>query len=163
MSLLFVYRFIYRSIVISMVIRAGLANSLDYGTQCFQWMKNHVIDGCNEQGNETPTEHDQYNFAEKMSHGVLLPSRSQGFFNFFIGLVLPKGIDRPDHSWNPADHSELHHQAEKTCKWTTNRKEGQPRQEERNQKSHGWDVRIVLHRTQVSTGWLTTNLHWSLK
>lgn len=96
-------------------------------------------------------------------HDFFLSNLSQSFFNFFIGLVLPKGIDRPDHSWNPADHSELHHQAEKTCKWTTNRKEGQPRQEERNQKSHGWDVRIVLHRTQVSTGWLTTNLHWSLK
>jgi hypothetical protein len=131
--------------------------------KCLPWIAKHFVDTHNYEACEAPGQKQKHKFAQKMFHGVLLPSRSQGFFNFFIGLVLPKGIDRPDHSWNPADHSELHHQAEKTCKWTTNRKEGQPRQEERNQKSHGWDVRIVLHRTQVSTGWLTTNLHWSLK
>ncbi len=96
-------------------------------------------------------------------HDFSLFGLSQGFFNFLVRLVLPKGVDRPNHGWNPTNQRELHHKTEKTCKRTTNREEGQPWQQKRNQKSHGWDVRIVLHRTQVSTGWLTTNLHWSLK
>lgn len=158
MSLLLVERLIYRSIVVSEIISC-VAGSLDYGTHCFQWMKNHLINRSEEQRNECPTDHDQYNFP----HGVLLFGLRQSIFNFLIGLVLPKGVDRPNDSWNPTNQRELHHKTEKTCKRTTNREEGQPWQQKRNQKSHGRDVRIVLHRTQVSTGWLTTNLHWSLK
>ena len=158
MSLLLVERLIYRSIVVSEIISC-VAGSLDYGTHCFQWMKNHLINRSEEQRNECPTDNDQCNFP----HGVLLFGLSQSFFNFLVRLVLPKRVNRPNHGWNPADQRELHHKTEKTCKWTTNREKGQPWQQKRNQKSHGWDVRIVLHRTQVSTGWLTTNLHWSLK
>lgn len=94
----------------------------------FDRIRKKTIDAYNYKACKGPSQNQKSDCAQKMSHGVLLPSRSQGFFNFSIGLVLPKGIDRPDHSWNPADHSELHHQAEKTCKWTTNREEGQPRQ-----------------------------------
>jgi hypothetical protein len=101
--------------------------------QCFQWMKNYLINRSEEQRNECPTDHDQYNFP----HSVLLFGLRQSFFNFLIGLVLPKGVDRPNDSWNPADQRELHHQTEKACERTTNREEGQPWQQKRNQKSHG--------------------------
>jgi hypothetical protein len=134
---------------------------------CFKSRLNRIaekfVNGTAQKKYKTPAQYEHKKFAEKMSHGVLLFGLSQGFFNFLVRLVLPKGVNRPNHGWNPTNQRELHHKTEKTCKRTTNREEGQPWQQKRNQKSHGCDVRIVLHRTQVSTGWLTTNLHWSLK
>ena len=141
----------------------GIASYFAGTRESISWVAKHLIDTYNHEACKAPSQEQKHKFAEKMSHGVLLFGLSQSFFNFLVCLVLPEGVDRPNHSWNPADQRELHHKTEKTCKWTTNCEEGQPRQQKRNQKSHGWDVRIVLHRTQVSTGWLTTNLHWSLK
>lgn len=129
----------------------------------FSAAKKHAVDNPNDQSISCKAKNDRKKLTQKTFHGDLLFGLSQSIFDFLVRLVLPKGVNRPNHGWNPADQRELHHKTEKTCKWTTNREKGQPWQQKRNQKSHGWDVRIVLNRTQVSTGWLTTNLHWSLK
>jgi hypothetical protein len=153
---------IYSGLVIAALFD-GFTSHFACVRKCLTWVAKHFVDTHNHEACEAPSQKQKHKFAEKMSHGVLLFGLSQSFFNFLVRLVLPKGVDRPNHGWNPTNQRELHHKTEKTCKWTTNREEGQPRQQKRNQKSHGRDVRIVLHRTQVSTGWLTTNLHWSLK
>lgn len=151
-------------LILSSVVPIFCIGEFCYSIKCFlNRIREKTIDAYHYKACEAPSQKQKHKFAEKMSHGVLLFGPSQSFFNFLVRLVLPKGVDRPNHGWKPANQCELKHQAKDARKWPTNCEEGQPGQKERYQKPHRTNVLTVLSRTQVSTGWLTTNLHWSLK
>jgi hypothetical protein len=58
--------------------------------------------------------------------------------DFLVSLVLTERVDCPDSRWNPADEGALQDQADDSGDWAPDGEEGQPWEDQGNNKTHSF-------------------------